>query len=66
LSVDKIKSTKCRVLTCRRVVGGNKKSVDELLVDGLSPHRFLVQSCPLSACFCTTLRCTVHYMPLLV
>jgi hypothetical protein len=38
MSVDKFSSTKCRVLTCRRVVGVDEMSVDELSVDGLSPH----------------------------
>ena len=37
--VNKIKSTSCQESTCRRVVGGDEKSVDERSVDGLSPHR---------------------------
>ncbi len=30
---------KCQNLNCRRVVGGDQKSVDEMSVDGLSPHQ---------------------------
>jgi hypothetical protein len=44
LAVDELKSTKCQVLTCRRVVRGDKLSVDQLSVDGLSPHRICTSS----------------------
>jgi len=35
-------STSCRVLAYRRVVGVDKKSVDEFLIDGLSLHRHFI------------------------
>ena len=41
MSVDELSATKCRVLACRPVVGGDQFSVDELSVDGLSLLKLL-------------------------
>jgi hypothetical protein len=55
LVVDELSATSCRVFTCRRVVWDDELSVDQLSVDGLSPHRYF-DKCHSSVCQFTKYR----------